>query len=326
MSVRKSFYYLTVCLLIILKVNVLHAEVRWDMPTPYTDATFHTKNIRLFAEEVLKATNGELNITVHSAGSLIKHPEIKKSVRRGIVPIGEVLMSRLSNEDSFFALDSIPYLATNYQQAGKLWHASRKKTEEKLSKHGLKLLFSVPWQPQGLFAKKKVKAVTDLQGLKLRVYNKHTERLAQLLQAVPTQIEAADISTAFSTGRVDSMITSPSIGANTKAWDFLSHYHHFQAWIPKNIVIVNAKHFSRLSKSTQDAVLIAAEKAEKRGWQMSEKETNEKVAEMKANGLKVVYPTNKLHSELSYVGHVMTKEWLKEVGDEGANTLALFNK
>ncbi|MDE1465364.1 TRAP transporter substrate-binding protein [Spartinivicinus poritis] len=326
MTIRRSFYYITACLVLLLNTAIINAEVRWDMPTPYSDSTFHTRNIRLFADEILKATNNELNITVHSAGSLIKHPEIKKSVRRGIVPIGEVLMSRLSNEDSFFALDSIPYLATNYQQARKLWQASRKRTEEKLSKQGLKLLFSVPWQPQGLFAKKKVKAATDLQGLKLRVYNKYTERLAQLLQAIPTQIEAADIATAFSTGRVDSMITSPATGANTKAWDFLSHYHHFQAWIPKNMVIVNAKQFSKLNKDTQAVVLAAAKQAEERGWQMSEQETNEKVAVMKANGLKVVYPSDKLHSELSYIGHVMTKEWLNNVGNEGKSTLAIFKQ
>ncbi|WP_163835399.1 TRAP transporter substrate-binding protein [Spartinivicinus ruber] len=324
MRICRSFYAIMVCLVLLLNMNVIQAEIRWDMPTPYSDSTFHTKNIRLFADEVLKATHNELNITVHSAGSLIKHPEIKKSVRRGIVPIGEVLISRLSNEDSFFALDSIPYLATDYQQARKLWQASREKTEVKLAKQGLKLLFSVPWQPQGLFAKKKIKAVIDLQGLKLRVYNKYTERLAQLLQAVPTQIEAADIATAFSTGRVDSMITSPATGANTKAWDFLSHYHHFQAWIPKNMVFVNAKQFSKLTKENQAAILIAAKKAEERGWEMSEQESNKKVAIMKANGLKIIYPSSKLHSELSYVGHVMTEEWLKEVGSEGKRTLALF--
>ena len=67
----------------------------WDMPTPYGDSNFHTANIRQFADDVRDATNGELDITVHSSGSLIKHPEIKNSVRRELVPIGELIMSRL---------------------------------------------------------------------------------------------------------------------------------------------------------------------------------------------------------------------------------------
>src|SRR6056297_2209197 len=75
------------------------AATEWDMPTPYGDRTFHTVNIREFTEDVREATEGELDITVHSNGSLIGHAEIKNSVRRGIVPIGELIMSRLANEN-----------------------------------------------------------------------------------------------------------------------------------------------------------------------------------------------------------------------------------
>ena len=35
----------------------------------------------------------------------------------------------------------------------------------------------------------------------------------------PTKIEAAEISQAFSTGAVESMITSPTTGKNSKIWE-----------------------------------------------------------------------------------------------------------
>ena len=57
--------------------------------TPYPDGNFHTINISQFADDVRAATDGGLDITLHSAGSLIRHPEIKRSIRSGIVPIGE---------------------------------------------------------------------------------------------------------------------------------------------------------------------------------------------------------------------------------------------
>ena len=68
----------------------------WDMPTPYPDATFHTVNIMEFAADVAEATEGALDIKVHSAGSLFKHPEISKAVRSGQVPIGEFFLSLLA--------------------------------------------------------------------------------------------------------------------------------------------------------------------------------------------------------------------------------------
>jgi TRAP-type C4-dicarboxylate transport system substrate-binding protein len=296
----------------------------WDMPTPYGDKTFHTVNIREFARDVEKATGGRLKINVHSAGSLIKHPEIKNAVRRGLVPIGEVLMSRLSNEDPVFAVDSIPFLASNYEEARRLWAASRPVIEKKLEKQGLKLLFAVPWPPQGIYAKKEIRKVEDLKGLKMRAYNASTEMFARLAGAVPTQVEVPDIPTAFSTGRVEAMITSPSTGANSKAWDFVKYFHHTQAWLPKNMVIVNAKAFARLPEDQQKAIEEAARRAEERGWQRSMKETEEKIDVLRKNGMVVVTPTPELMAGLKKIGEKMTEAWLKQAGADGETILKAY--
>ncbi len=307
-------------------VGSAFAEVKWDMPTPYGDKTFHTVNIHQFAEDVKAATNGELVINVHSANSLIKHAEIKKAIRSGIVPIGEFFLSRLANEDAVFGVDSVPFVATSYDDAAKLWGASKDIINSKLEAQGLQVLFSVPWPSQGFYAKKEVSSVADMKGLKFRAYNTATERLAQLAGMEPTQIESADISTAFSTGRVDAMITSPSTGANSKAWDFLSHFHNTQAWLPKNIVLVNKKAFMKLDEATQKAVLEAGAAAETRGWKMSMAESDEKIGVMKDNGIAIITPSEKLTSELKAIGATMSAEWLESAGDDGRAIMDAYNK
>src|SRR5512141_2207488 len=65
-----------------LAAGAAAGQTKWDMPTPYPDGNFHTKNVALFAADVAKATNGSLTIAVHSAGSLIKHAEIKRAGRQ----------------------------------------------------------------------------------------------------------------------------------------------------------------------------------------------------------------------------------------------------
>ena len=109
------------------------AQNAWDMPTPYGDGIFHTQNIMQFAEDVRGKTEGSIDITVHSANSLFGHAEIKDAVRDGLVPIGEILLSRLANEDPIFALDSIPFLASSYDEAEALWAASREAVSERLA-------------------------------------------------------------------------------------------------------------------------------------------------------------------------------------------------
>ena len=298
----------------------------WDMPTPYPDKTFHTVNIMEFAQDVKKATGGALEIKVHSAGSLFKHPEIKNAVRSGQVPIGEFFLSTLSNEHPIFGADSQPFLATNYDEAGRLWNAQRGLIQQLLEKEGLMPLFSVPWPPQGLYTKKEIKTIDDLKGIKFRAYNATLETFAKEVGAAPTQVEVPDIPQAFATGRVEAMITSPSTGANSKAWDYVTYYTDIQAWVPKNIVVVNKKAFRKLDKKAQEALRAAAAKAEARGLAMSKKETEEKIKILRDNGVKIVTPSPELMAGLKKVGEAMMVEWEKTGGTEGKAMLESFRK
>ncbi|MGY6633745.1 MAG: TRAP transporter substrate-binding protein [Alkalilacustris sp.] len=300
------------------------AQTRWDMPTPYGDSVFHTINIMQFADDVRAATDGALDITVHSANSLVGHPEIKDGVRQGLVPIGEILLSRLANEDPIFEVDSIPFLVSGYDDAEALWAASRDAVEERMAAQGLTVLFAVPWPGQSLFLADQVTEPAQLQGKTFRAYNAATERMAQLLGMVPTQVEAGDIPTAFSTGRVEAMITSPSTGVSSQAWDFTSHYIDVQAWLPKNIVFVNTQALQSLPDDVREALMDAAAEAETRGWEMSRAETDTQIAALEDNGMVVGHPTDELLAALLEVGETMTAEWLERAGEAGAAVIEAF--
>lgn len=302
------------------------AQTKWDMPTPYPDGNFHTKNIAQFASDVEKATGGSLKIAVHAAGSLIKHPDIKRSVRQGTAPIGEALISLAANEAPVYGVDSVPFLATGYDGAKKLYAAQKPYLEKQLASEGLVLLYSVPWPPQGIYAKKELKSMDDLKGLKFRTYNTFTGRIAALSGAIPTQVEVPDIPTAFSTGRVEAMITSPSTGVDSKAWDYLTHYHDTQAWLPRNMVFANKEAFDKLSAAEKKAVMDAAKAAEDRGWTASAAETSAKTQVLKDNKVTVVAPSDALKKGFSEIGGKIAAEWEASAGADGKALLATYRK
>lgn len=287
----------------------------WNMATPYPDSNFLTKNVHQFVQDVEDAT--DLEITVHSNASLIKHPQIKRAVRTGQVQLGEVLISVLGNENPIYALDSVPFLATSYDQAEKLWQAAHDKTADLLAQSGIKLLFAVAWPPQGLYVSKPVDSIDDLKGLKFRAYNSTTARLAQLLGMTPTQVEVPEVPQAFSTGIVEAMITSPTTGVNTKAWDYAERYYDIQAWIPKNMVMINMEAFESLPEDTQQAILDAASAAQERGWNTSKQKAEELMQVLKDHGVKVLQPSDELMDGLYKVGEKLTQEWLEEAGQAG---------
>ena len=300
-----------------------HAE-SWDMPTPYGDATFHTQNIMEFADDVREATDGGLDITIHSAGSLFPHPEIKNAVRSRQVPIGEFFLSTLSNEDLAFGLDSQPFVATSYDDAKKLWDAQKPVITELLAEQGLIPLFSVPWPAQGLYTNGEIATVDDLNGLRFRAYNAALEEFATLAGAAPVQVEASDIPQAFATGQVEAMITSPSTGVNSTAWDFVSHYSPINAWVPKNIVVVNQRMFDGLDEEAKAAVMEAAAAAETRGWEMSAKEADSKTKELAENGVTVYEPSAGLVEGLQGIGGQMLDNWKGSASDSALAILDAY--
>jgi TRAP-type C4-dicarboxylate transport system substrate-binding protein len=302
------------------------AQTKWDMPTPYPDGNFHTKNVRQFAEEVAKASGGKLQIQVHTNGGLIKHPEIKRAVQTGQVPIGEVLISVLSNESPLFAFDSNPFLANSYAKEQKLWQAARPHIVKRLDSQGVELLYSVPWPPQGLYTKKEINALADLKGIKFRTYSPTTSRFAELVGAIPTTVQVPDIPQAFRTGLVDAMITSGATGVDSQAWDYLQYYYDTQAFLPQNMVIVNKALFAKLDGATQKAVMGAAQAAEPRGWKTSESENEGYVKTMASHGIKIMQPPQKLSSDFAAIGRRMADEWSKNAGAEGEAILRDYSK
>ncbi|MEP1766551.1 MAG: TRAP transporter substrate-binding protein [Sulfitobacter sp.] len=297
----------------------------WDMPTPYGDSTFHTQNIAQFADDVRAATDGALDITLHSAGSLFPHAEIKGAVRNRSVPLGEFFLSRLSNEDLAFGVDSQPFVATSYEDAARLWAAQEPVITELLAEQGLLPLFSVPWPAQGLYTNGEIANVGDLNGLRFRAYNAALEEFATLAGAAPVQIEASNIPQAFATGQVEAMITSPSTGVNSTAWDFVTHYTPINAWVPKNIVVINQRMFDGLDADAQAAVLAAADAAETRGWEMSATEAEGMTAALAENGITVYEPSAALIEDLQGIGETMLGTWDAAASDSARAVLETYN-
>jgi TRAP-type C4-dicarboxylate transport system substrate-binding protein len=300
------------------------AAETWDMPTAYPALNFQTVNAQEFSKCVATGTSGDINIVIHPNGSLFKGNDIKRAVQTGQTQIGERLLSSHENENPIFGTDSIPFLATSYEDSVKLFAAARPELERVLEEQGLKLVYSVPWPPQGLYFKKEVNSVKDMAGVKVRSYNKATARLAELTGMAPISIEAAEISQALSAGVIASLITSAVTGQDSKAWEQLSHFFEVKAWMPRNAIILNKGVWDGLSKDTQAVVSDCAIKAEAAGLEKSRLSNEKALAALKGNGMKVQSPSPRLADELKKIGNTMANEWATIAGEEGSNIIRKF--
>lgn len=302
------------------------AQTKWDLPTAYPATNYHTENIVQFSKDVEAATAGKLKITVHANASLFKAPEIKRAVQSGQAQAGEILLANFGNENPMYALDGLPFLASTYPQASKLYAASRPAIEKLLAAQGIKLLFMVPWAPQGIYTKKEISSVADLRGIKWRAYSPATAKIAELIGAQPVQIQQAELSAAMATGVIESYMSSASTGYDTKTFESLKYFYDTQAWIPKNAVLVQQKAFDALDAAGKDAVTKAAAVAEARGWKVAEEKNEAYKKQLAERGMKVLKPAPKLEADMRQVGAIMQADWLKLTGADGAAIIDSYKK
>ena len=292
------------------------AEV-WDMPLAYSGSNFHSVTAAEFGRCVTTGTGGEIEIVTHPSGSLIKGADIKRAVQTGQVPIGERLLSGHQNENAIFGFDSVPFLATSFDDADRLWEAAKPSIEKTLADQNLTLLYAVPWPPQGLYFKREINSVADMEGIKFRSYNNTTTRLAELTGMLPVVIEAAEISQAFATGVVESMVSSGATGYDRKIWESLTHFYEVDSWLPRNYVMVNTDSWNGASEANKNVILGCAELAEYAGTWRSKEYTGFTLAGLRAGGMTVQPAGAKLKGELEDIGATMTDDWLSAAGAEG---------
>ena len=244
----------------------------------------------------------------------------------GQAQIGEIIISGYSNENALFGLDSIPFLATSYADAQKLWKVSRAATEAALAKQGIKVLYSVAWPPQGIFSAKPIQSVADLKGAKWRAYNPNTSRIAQLVGAQPVTVQAAELPQALATGAVTTFMSSSATGYDGKVWEQVKYYYDVSAWLPKNLVIVSQKAFDALDKPSQAALTKAAEAAEARGWKVSADKNAWYLDQLRKNGMTVDAGSPALRAELKKIGETIVADWTKQTGADGQAVIDAFRK
>ena len=323
MKLFKNIFLAFVAL--VFSASVANAGEKWDMALAYGAGNFHSANATEFAKNVTDKSGGKLTIVTHPGGSLYKGGEIFRAVRTGQVPIGERFMSALGKEDPLLEVDSQPFLATNYGAAMRLYQASKAEIVKGLDSKGLVFLYAVPWPAQGLYSKKEINSVADLKGLKFRAYNSATIRIAELTGMAPTKIEAAEISQAFSTGAVESMITSPTTGKNKKIWENgVGYFYDIAAWFPKNMVIANKEAWNKLDADTQKLIMSEAAKAEQKGWDLSKKGNRDDKKALADAGMKVGKVNAALKKHFEDVGATMSNEWAERAGERGQAVLAAY--
>ncbi|MFN2644132.1 MAG: TRAP transporter substrate-binding protein [Burkholderiales bacterium] len=287
------------------------AGERWDLASAWPAGNFHVQNAMKFSQAVAKATNGDVQITVHPGGALgLKGPEMLVAVRDGQLAMADIQMNQQVGENRFWGIESLPYLATGYGELRKLQRHTRPQFDKLAGQYGQKILYIVPWPPQGVFSKVAFdSAPSQLKGLKIRTIDKNGSDFFGKIGAVPLQMPWGDVVPALATGALDGVATSSTSGVDGKFWEFLAYCNRLNWQMNSQMVSVNLRAWNKLKPEQQKTIEGLSRKMEGEFWAVSEKEDEKNIALLTSRGMKVAEPSAALKATLNKIGAAMWDDY-----------------
>ncbi|MFL5056352.1 MAG: TRAP transporter substrate-binding protein [Microvirga sp.] len=265
------------------------AQVKWDLSTVWPETNFHTQNARRFADEVKKATNGAVEITVKSGGQLgFKGPEHLRAVRDGLVPMADILNIQQIGDEPLLGTEGIPFLVGNGDELKVLHKYLRAEYEKVAEKNNQKMLYTVPWPTQYLHLKAKSDTVDGLRGIKVRVPDKNAADMVNAFGMSGILIPWGETIPALASGAVAGVSTSAVSGVDGKFWEFLKYVYPTNHVWSSQIVTVNLNEWKKLKPEQRHAIEETAKRLEPEFWAASVKADADSLARLKEGGMEVV--------------------------------------
>jgi TRAP-type C4-dicarboxylate transport system substrate-binding protein len=107
-------------------------------------------------------------------------------------------------------------------------------------------------------------------------------------------------------------------------WEQLPWFYQANAWLPRNVVLANAKKLEALPAAQRDALLRAAAAAEERGWQLSRDNAAQSLAALRSAGMKIGLLDNGTRSRLDRAGGDLTADAMRRADPELLGVLSAY--
>jgi TRAP-type C4-dicarboxylate transport system substrate-binding protein len=295
-------------------MRAAQAAVNWDLSTVWPDGNFHTQNAKRFAEEVKKATGGEVNIIVKAGGQLgFKGPEHLRAVRDGLVPIADILNIQQIGDEPILGTESIPFLVSSADELKVLHKYLRPEFEKVAARNNQKILYMVPWPTQYLHLKIKVDSIDGLKGVKIRVPDKNAQDMLAAIGMAPILIPWGETIPALASGAVHGVSTSATSGVDGKFWEFLKYIYPTNHTWSCQMMNVNLDSWKKLKPEQQKAIEALAQKLEPEFWAVSVKNDKDSLKKLTDNGMELVSISPAMMKELRAKTAPLLDAFLKRV-------------
>lgn len=327
MMFRKQFSTVLITfLLVAFFATAAAAKTTLMALTVWNEENYQTRGLMLMAKRVSELTKGDLSLRVEYGGSLgYKGAELLNAVNDGQLDIAEMVTSNVAGDAPVLALRTLPMMVDSWQEVELFDKLAKPYYEKVLDRKNQKLLLISPWPFGGLWSKKKVTDIKDMQGLKIRSYDRNGALFAAACKAQALNVPYAETYTGLATGLIDSTITSSISVREGKFYEVCKFHMPIRFSTASSITTINRKVWDKLTPDQQKALMTAAAECEK----FLRDEVKRVVAENDDfcyhNGVTKVDVSGTYHNQLVAAAGTVANDWL-ESNKKAADAIELYNK
>lgn len=299
------------------------APIEWRFFTyfPPNDKPAHLN--RAFAEDVSKATNGRLKITVFAPGEMpYKAPDVMRILSTNQVQMADVAVGFASGELPELNVLALPFLCTTYDQFDKAIPPVRKVADELIQKKfNVTPLIHWAMPPQNLWLNYPASRLDDLKGKKVRAWNAEQVEMMKLLGGSAVSITSAEVVPALERKVIDGAITSAFSVNDWKAYEIVRTGYMVNMTMGHQVMMVNSAELQKLPADIRSTLLAKAKEWEPKYRQMSEEGDTSARRNLVANKVNLVEPSSDDRKRAQAVMRPMWDSWSAKHGDVGKRLL-----
>lgn len=281
--------------------------------------------LNLFLEEVKKHTNGEVQIDVFWAESLLKGREILKGVQDGIVDIGFINTAYYPGQ--LVVNSSIAIFPRGPVQYNYVFEVNTRIIEEipefidELQDFNQKLLYYYPSTPMAVACKEPIESLEDFKGKRIRAPGSWFLMQLEDAGAVPVSVPWGDTYMALQTGTIDGVYTGLESLHRAKLEEVAPNIFTMKELWGATIFLytVNMDKFNTLPENIQLQLIDAGKAASLRFGELYDAEWDRIIKEQEELSCNITFASPEdIEKWMSMpVIDQMKEEWIKSAQENG---------
>ena len=305
------------------------AEVEWKYYTYFAANDKPTQLHKAFAEDVGKATNGRLKITVFASGELpYKASDVLRVVANNQVEIGDVALGFVAGDVPELNAFSMPFSCTSmdkfYDNAVPAMSGMVEKVMQAKFKTNPVMHWVMP--PQQLWLAKPVTGIDGLRNLKVRSWNREQAEMMRIIGGSGVTITPAEVIPALQRGVVDGAFTAAVPALDWKFHEVTKFGFMMNLTLAHQVAAVNQAALDKLPADLRTAFLAKAKEWAPKYRAEMIKADQEARRTLTEKGMTLRDATPAEIAKLREVTRPIADEWVSKTGDVGKQMLAVALK